>query len=788
MALNFGTGVSRTLDPVARAFQNVVFQKGRPPLDSEFNLQDSLHDEQLRQQIATMMPSGFVFDPTRSQEYFGFDPQNSNQFRFGQVDAALNDMPSITAVCNGMVIQVAGTDIAASVDNVVRLYPAPTSNARTDLVFLEVWRTLVSPNPSATNKPSASTIWKYGNVKFGGTNLPDDLQDGSLGFETTKRVQTQYRIRVIGSGVSGVDLASYPDGLDSPSVLGQGTAASPQAGLFFTNMGKELGDPSLWRAGDGNSANALGTVDGYVYALPICAVFRRNSSAFVAASGGGAANQNGSFGRTPSTITLANPLTGAKLLTTLTLNAVLIPSATLPVTLSVTGLVGSGFDDPLHYAGGNTLFATIGDEIVEISSVNTGLSQVTIASRGRYKTQTTYHASGSAVRFYCVRPDGLFADQVAAEDLLDLRRAVNAGAWDYNQLLTHNLAALLRNRLRSTWKQSLQGNSQGAVVTEVDYMFADNPGVPVGTNQVDGPDGIRTIFSDAAVIQRDVTLLLDNDAPLTAGFTSSQFDTNMVWDVGASFVPSGFVNNEGQQGYWTNGSVIFVHVEGTSATGTGARASFKWAPSARAVKFLAPKDYWKIGYPQASLDSGDQYPVKMRFIGPETGQPPTFCLSQQPVTDGEVLLDAGAVNKHPGPMYPWPPQGFETPFLVLGDLLNSTMYVTGRPISTSLDSSRYATEGVVEIDTGVLDFDTATDWYTVANNTVGSNPEADFAVAPTSALTNPLLGSTRTLFDMLTQGGQQRTGLSSEVYVVVYGDDGAGHRHCPCRHLSLIHI
>lgn len=119
MALSFGPGVSRTLDPVARAFQNVVFQKGKPPLDSELNFQDSIHDEQMRQQIAAMMPSGFVFDPTRPNEYYGFNKQNSNQFSFGQVNPLQNDQPSILAVVNGWVVQVAGTDIAASVDNLI---------------------------------------------------------------------------------------------------------------------------------------------------------------------------------------------------------------------------------------------------------------------------------------------------------------------------------------------------------------------------------------------------------------------------------------------------------------------------------------------------------------------------------------------------------------------------------------------------------------------------------------------------------------------------------------------
>lgn len=763
MALSFGPGVSRTLDPVARAFQNVVFQKGKPPLDSEFNLQDSIHDEQLRQQIASMMPSGFVFDPTRAYEYYGFDKLNSNQFRFGQVNPLQNDQPSIIAVVNGLVVQVAGTDIAASVDNVVKLYPAPTSNNRVDLVFLEVWQALVAPNPATQNKPSASTIWKYGNTKFGGVNLPDDLQDPTLGFETTKRVQTQYRIRVVGAGVTGVDLGVYPDGMGDPAVLAQGTAATPQAGFGYANMGQLLGDPSLWRSGNGNPANALGTVDGYSYAIPICAVFRRNSSVFVAVNSAGAANQNGSLNRRPTTNTLANPLSGAALLSVPRLNATLLPGAALPATVNVVGLVGSGVDDPLHYAAGNSLYVTIDDEIVEISAVNTTLSTITIASRGRNKTQITRHNAGAEVLFYSVRSDGLFADEVAPSDVLDLRRAVNPGAWDYNQLLAHNLAALFRNRLQTTWKQSLVGTSQGPVVTEVDYMYADNPAVPVNTIQVDGPDGIRTVFSDAATIQRDVTMLLDNSPALTNGFTNSQFDTNMVWDVGANFVPNGFVNNLGATGFWTNGTVIFVHVEGATAN-DGARGTFKWAPSVEAVKFLTPRDYWKVGYPQGNLTDGDQNPVKMRFVGPVTGQPPAVCLAHQPIADGETSVDSTAEVKHPGPMYPWEPLRFLSPYVVLGDILNTNLVLSGLPVATTLDSTRNSTENVVEIDVGI-NFDLVGNYYTIEND--------DYALTPATGLANPLINGQKTLFDLLTAGGTQRVGVNSDVIVVMYGDDGS---------------
>ena len=43
-----------------------------------------------------------------------------------------------------------------------------------------------------------------------------------------------------------------------------------------------------------------------------------------------------------------------------------------------------------------------------------------------------------------------------------------------------------------------------------------------------------------------------------------------------------------------------------------------------------------------------------------------------------------------------------------------------------------------------------------------------------SQVTAPLLRDSRTLYDMLTDGGRDFTGFSSEVYIVVTGDDGDG--------------
>jgi hypothetical protein len=61
-----------------------------------------------------------------------------------------------------------------------------------------------------------------------------------------------------------------------------------------------------------------------------------------------------------------------------------------------------------------------------------------------------------------------------------------------------------------------------------------------------------------------------------------------------------------------------------------------------------------------------------------------------------------------------------------------------------------------------LDFDTPGEWFSKTGSDFDNDP---------SLVTNPVLRGQRTLFDMLTRGGTDRSGLSSEVYLILFGDD-----------------
>ena len=745
MAQDFGNGVSRTLSALERQFLQTVWQASKPPLDSELNLVAQISNEALRDAVRAEMHSGFFLDPMMSDADFMTNPNWSNWFKLGRPASATADAPFMWANVNGWLLPVTGSGVAdGDPSNRINLFGPPATDARIDLVFLEVWQAQIAPNPSTANKPSATTIYKYGNKEFGGTNLADDMQDPTMGFETTERVQLQYRLRVVGSGTGlgdSIDLAQYPDGLNDPNVIAQGTQASPVAGYTFANMGDTLGDRGLWRAGSGDATSRtdLGTVDGYVYAVPVCAVFRRNASAFVAVTNSGNANQNGSFNRNPTSGTITNPLQATRSFSNVAL------SNDLPATgvgstgiVSVTGLAGSGLDNANITWSGTVI--QINDEIMVIQGVDATAGTIQIASttdtapltpfegRGRFGTQALPHAAGSQIKFYSFRPDGKFSDQIDAHDILDLRRAIAPTKWGYDSLLKHNLGKLLDGTLRSSYKQGNGTDTQGTTLIEVDTYLGKGAGtLPNQTERMDGFDGIRTVFSDSATVQNDVNLLLTP----SSGSVSASANT---WETAADFSVSGFIPDNDSQ--WRNGSIIRFFIGG--ATGTdGARATASTGD--RFMRFVSPSEYWLTRDEiTGSAPHGNQTPFLMRFVGDTTANGPQTW--SQPAGLGETA------SNHPGPMFPLPEHDFLSPYVVLGGVVNTDLVSASATTVSATNEIRF---------TGV-NFDAAGTWYPATGGVANLS---------TSGIGKLLLHDKRNLYDMLTAGGRDLSGNSSELFL-----------------------
>lgn len=278
---NLGAGVSGYLDPEGRAWETTVWQAGKPVLDKELNLaQDTEQETELRLRRRSM-PSGWLAD-----DFLDTSDMTAAVFTTSAVANELIIPQDLRAHVNGWLVRVGNTGSNTNNKLALGAGPSGAGTKRTDLVILEVWRRLLSASPSTVGKSPAARIWWNGNVKIASgddltLNFADDILDGAVASETSKRVQIQYRLRV----VSGVDIFAFPYGMEDPTVTARSVptnAATPDGSSTlhtYTNQ-SSVGDSGLWRAGDGNPANTLGTVDGYMYAIPLMAVIRRNTTAW----------------------------------------------------------------------------------------------------------------------------------------------------------------------------------------------------------------------------------------------------------------------------------------------------------------------------------------------------------------------------------------------------------------------------------------------------------------------------------------------------------------------------
>ena len=490
-----GTGVSRFLNDRDRQFAGVVFQASKPPLDSEFNLMGSIELEARAEEVRSRLCSGWLSDESNPYMDYVTSPVYSNYFYFGtNTNGARRNTPY--AVVNGWVIPVSGTRTGvpplaandADCRNRILLNPPSSGVAGNvpELVFLEAWlaRIDVDPPPPgvAVGKPSRGFLYKFGNVESGYTYLPDEMVDPDINFETTKRVQIQYRIRV----VRNVNLSDYPEGFDPTCVYAQGLLSSPSV-IPFSSMRQELGDPGLWRAGTGDSST-FSTVDGYVYAIPICTVFRRNATAF-----SDLANLAGAFNRNNQAVTRADYATYS--------SGLVLPGSITDVATSATFPSISNTILSTLTSYGEAYFK-IDEEVLLVTSVTpSGSAFLVTFNRGQLRTTARSHAAGKPMEAYSLRPDGLFADQISASDILDMRHSV-ADKFDYDSILKTNLVSLLKGDLRTTWKRNGASTSQGSTVLYGDRVTSTSS---VGSlTKLDSPDGNRRLWSDAVTTQRFV--------------------------------------------------------------------------------------------------------------------------------------------------------------------------------------------------------------------------------------------------------------------------------------------
>jgi len=271
-----GPNQTRVLDSTNRNFDTVVFQKKKPPLSCEYNLNQAMTSEKLQDVVRYIGPSGWsvvgsVKNNASESEALAGDVLCSSAYLANTIKLMALDKgiesDRLIAWVNGWKIKVQGTLPSADENNVIQLIAPPDAGHRLNFVFLEVWKQLVD---------TTGTIYKYGNVNYNGSNMDNDLVDPVIGIETSLRVQIQYRIRI--EEIYDLDIKLDPDGFIN-TVYAQALKGLPVSGYYFTQV---PGDPGLWRAGYGDTASQddLGTVDGYTYAIPMFVVNRRSTHVF----------------------------------------------------------------------------------------------------------------------------------------------------------------------------------------------------------------------------------------------------------------------------------------------------------------------------------------------------------------------------------------------------------------------------------------------------------------------------------------------------------------------------
>lgn len=282
MADNFGPEQPTVRVASDKGWDQIVFQAKKPPLSSEWNLVNQVASLKAQQSVSSRQPSGWV----HAGRIFNTSDVISARENANPGDVITSDqyLPNTfnlvgkggqnLAVVNGWVLDVSRTNNTAE-DNIITLMEPPTSGRRTDFVFLEVWKELVG---------SDDIVYPNGNT-LSDSALQNDLIDPVAGFETTKRVQLKYRIRVhSGTGNGGFTLSANPQGFGNEVVALGGNPEGAYTVRNFINQAGN-GDPGLWRAGNGTvqDQELLNSVDGYVYAIPMFAVDRRTWGAYTAA-------------------------------------------------------------------------------------------------------------------------------------------------------------------------------------------------------------------------------------------------------------------------------------------------------------------------------------------------------------------------------------------------------------------------------------------------------------------------------------------------------------------------
>lgn len=247
------TGFSRILNQGSRNFSMVAFQQAKPILDSEMNLTQLIQNKARADLIRTILKPGIISIKTTTDV-----TDKKNTLRISEAVANMN----------GWLLYLYGANRTDASSDIV-FTPAPYNGTREDLAYLEAWFEEVAPTESPEDDDE--NVYKYGGLASG--TVANDILDPTAEDETSRRIQLRWNIRT----AADVNFTNYPAGINNTDRVKARGGNNSDTDYGYASLGN-----GLYRAGDGSSAacTALKCVDGYVYAIPLYHVHRRNQTAY----------------------------------------------------------------------------------------------------------------------------------------------------------------------------------------------------------------------------------------------------------------------------------------------------------------------------------------------------------------------------------------------------------------------------------------------------------------------------------------------------------------------------
>lgn len=386
-----------------------TIQEGTPLSSKNFNRMENgianaiIELNNNSEAIRESIPSGITRLSVIDYAYMRTNP---NKFRMG----------GGTAFVNGWKIEFPN-------DNwIIDLPMSPIEGEQDDFIFLEVWK------EQSSDTSGEKVSWRIRVVQ----DLDFDAYTND-GFYTNTYVGWQYvnrKITAQGGNVSPIPQNSN----NNMGSCGSFVPAVVQRAYSCNNPIVET-DTGLFITGNGTQASKdlLKTADGYVYAIPLFRIKRRNSGVY------SAINPNGSNILVYSLFNVENIKEGE------------LRQITVSTSLYNEAQVGDYF---------NNLSNTTTDKYIKLISKD-GNNQITI--------QALRSGLGSDnFKILSRRYDGLFSNIVYDRDIIDLRHLVSFTGFDYDSLVREAIDNLSKGQLYTKENKKMVKTYHGLPKTPID--------------------------------------------------------------------------------------------------------------------------------------------------------------------------------------------------------------------------------------------------------------------------------------------------------------------------------